>query len=53
MYPVYGFGGKVKLPNGSLSPVQHSFPVNLYHTCTRWKEAISKYYASYSALFPF
>ena len=27
MYPVYGFGGKVKLPNGSLSPVQHSFPV--------------------------
>eukprot|EP01035_Chromulina_nebulosa_P030660 gene30660-40761_t len=27
MYPVYGFGGKVKLPNGQHSVVQHCFPV--------------------------
>jgi len=27
MYPVYGFGGKVRLPDGSLSPAQHCFPV--------------------------
>lgn len=27
MYPVYGFGAKVKLPDGSLSTVQHCFPV--------------------------
>jgi hypothetical protein len=27
MYPVYGFGAKVKLPNGSYSLVQHCFPV--------------------------
>lgn len=27
MYPVYGFGAKVKMPNGAFSPVQHCFPV--------------------------
>jgi len=27
MYPVYGFGAKVMLPNGTMSPVQHCFPV--------------------------
>lgn len=27
MYPVYGFGAKVRLADGSLSPAQHCFPV--------------------------
>jgi len=27
MYPVYGFGAKVKMPNGAFSGVQHCFPV--------------------------
>lgn len=27
MYPVYGFGARVKLPNGDYTPVQHCFPV--------------------------
>jgi hypothetical protein len=27
MYPVYGFGAKVKMPNGAFSAVQHCFPV--------------------------
>ena len=27
MYPVYGFGGKVRLPGGGFSAVQHCFPV--------------------------
>ena len=27
MYPVYGFGAKIHLPTGGLSPVQHCFPV--------------------------
>ena len=26
-YPVYGFGARVILPDGNLSPVQHCFPV--------------------------
>ena len=27
MFPVYGFGAKVRQPDGSFSPVQHCFPV--------------------------
>ena len=27
MFPVYGFGARVRLPNGQFSPVQHCFPV--------------------------
>jgi hypothetical protein len=27
MYPVYGFGAKVRKPDGSLSECQHCFPV--------------------------
>lgn len=27
MYPVYGFGAKIRLADGSLSPCQHCFPV--------------------------
>eukprot|EP01038_Epipyxis_sp_PR26KG_P010276 gene10276-13818_t len=27
MYPVYGFGAKVTLPDGSYSPCQHAFPI--------------------------
>lgn len=27
MYPVYGFGAKIHLPTGGMSPVQHCFPV--------------------------
>jgi hypothetical protein len=27
LFPVYGFGCKVRLPDGQWSPTQHSFPV--------------------------
>ena len=27
MIPVYGFGARVRLPDGTFSPVQHAFPV--------------------------
>lgn len=27
MYPVYGFGARVRLPDGQYSPAQHCFPV--------------------------
>lgn len=27
MYPVYGFGARVRLPDGTQSPAQHCFPV--------------------------
>jgi hypothetical protein len=27
MYPVYGFGARVRLPDGTHSPAQHCFPV--------------------------
>lgn len=27
MYPVYGFGAKLRLPDGQYSPAQHCFPV--------------------------
>mmetsp|Transcript_21058 Transcript_21058/g.35667 ORF Transcript_21058/g.35667 Transcript_21058/m.35667 type:complete len:496 (+) Transcript_21058:87-1574(+) len=27
MYPVYGFGAKVRMPDGNMSPCQHCFPV--------------------------
>ena len=27
MFPVFGFGGKIRLPDGTLTPAQHCFPV--------------------------
>lgn len=44
MYSVFGFGARVKLPDGDLTPVQHCFPVYGGDTKVHGVEGILKAY---------
>jgi hypothetical protein len=44
LYPVYGFGAKLCLPDGSLTPAQHCFPVYASGTETKGAQGVLQAY---------